>query len=149
MLPTKTTLENWDCNCVVERLMYENKWPRKLAKQWFTDFMRWLYSSQRWKQEKSTAFFMDVCHYLDDVWHAYILHTKEYFRMSKVLFGVEYLHHNPEPAFFRKPIEKETYREQLIFLLDDWGEEYIDRVWSYGADIFDITNNDDLNRIAT
>lgn len=75
MLPMKNTLKNWTCEPVIERLMSDHKWPRHIAKQWFDDFMCWLYSSHKWRLENSDSLFiMDNLHYLDDVWHAYILH---------------------------------------------------------------------------
>ena len=69
--------------------MDEKKWPRDIATQWFTDFMRWLYTCNRWNLENETGFIMDNMHPLDDIWHAYILNTKAYFKMSKELFNVD------------------------------------------------------------
>jgi len=30
-------------------------------------------------------------------------------------------------------------------LVEDWGAPYVDRVWQYGADIYDITANPAIN----
>lgn len=140
MLPNKSDLKNWTCEPVILRLMSENRWPRRISEQWFKDFMCWFYSSCRWNQENKTPFMMDGMHYLDDVWHAYILNTKDYFFMCKELFGVDYIHHEPVNPFKKEPMEQDVYRNQLLFLLEEWGEEYIDRVWEYGANVSDLTD---------
>jgi hypothetical protein len=84
-------------------------------------------------------------HLLDNVWHAYILNTRDYALMSKTLFNIDFIHHEPENPFKNTTIDPELYKQQLIFLLEDWGEEYIGRVWKYATDISEIiyptTNN--------
>ncbi|QIW10699.1 hypothetical protein [Francisella sp. LA112445] len=134
-LPSKTDILNWNNESVTLRVMKELKMNRAQAKQWFTDFMCWLYSAQRWRLEKQKSFMMDSMNYLDEVWHAYILHTRDYLTMSKELFGIECVHHNPENPFKGEPMDPEVFEQQLLFLIDDWGEEYIDRVWAYGNDV--------------
>lgn len=138
-LPEKTEIDAWECEPVILRLMSENRWNRKQAKQWFQDLMRWLYTASRIRVEEGKPFSMDGLSYLDDVWHAYILHTNLYFEMSKNLFGIEYIHHTPENPYERPPIEAELFESQLLALLEDWGEDYIDRVYAYGADLHDLS----------
>lgn len=88
-LPEKDLINSWYNEPTIFRLMDEKKWPRDIATQWFTDFMRWLYTCNRWNLENETGFIMDNMHPLDDIWHAYILNTKAYFKMSKELFNVD------------------------------------------------------------
>lgn len=137
-LPDKTVIDNWEHLPTVYRLMHENRWPRQTAQQWLTDFMRWVYTSHRSEIENNKFFIMDNLHYLDDVWHAYILSSRDYFKMSKELFDVEYIHHHPENPFLISSIPDETTLYQMNMLKEDWGEAYIDRVWSYGADMHDV-----------
>lgn len=137
-LPEKSVIDSWENAPTIYRLMHENRWSKNIAKQWFTDFMRWLYTSHRSELENGKYFMMDNLHYLDDVWHAYILSTRDYFKMSRELFDVEYIHHNPENPFLASPMPDDVTAYQMNMLLEDWGEEYIDRVWNYGADMYDI-----------
>ena len=140
-LPEKQVLIKWHHEPTVIRLMHDNRWSREMAELWFTDFMKWLYTSVRYREKYHESFAMDGLHYLDDVWHAYILHTKDYFAMSKQLFDVDYIHHSPaNPYNIDGVIGEDIFRQQMMELLDDWGEEYIDRVWKYGADVSDMTS---------
>jgi len=103
--------------------------------------MKWLYCAVKYRATFKKGLMMDSVHHLDDVWHAYILHTKEYFEMSKELFDIEYIHHHPENPFKKESTDNDLLREQLIFIHNEWGDDYIDRVWQYGADISDIAND--------
>ncbi len=143
-LPEKYQIDEWQCEPVVLRLMSENRWSRQLANQWFQDFMRWLYTASRVGSKEKKPFSMDGLSYLDDVWHAYILHTKLYFEMSRQLFDVEFIHHTPENPFGAPAIDSEVFEKQLMALLEDWGEPYIDRVYAYGADLSDITSGAEI-----
>jgi hypothetical protein len=137
-LPNKTILTNWRHESTIFRLMNEYRWPRQVAEQWFCDFMKWLYTSVRYELEHDKELIMDDLHYLDDVWHAYILSTKDYFYMSKTLFDIDYYHHNPENPYTSETIPNEILAAQMNALVEDWGIEYVDRVWVYGADVYDI-----------
>ena len=33
---------------------------------------------------------------VDEIWHAYLLHTHDYFAFSKNVLGIEYYHHRPQ-----------------------------------------------------
>lgn len=138
-LPNKSQIIAWQHEPTVLRLMKENRWTKDTAQQWFNDFMKWMYTCQRYSKETGKPFEMDDLHFLDEVWHAYILHTKAYFKMSKELFDVEYLHHDPENPFGSgEAIPDEVLLAQMNALVDDWGVEYVDRVWKYGADKHDL-----------
>ncbi len=137
-LPAKSQIENWEHLPTIYRLMSENRWTLDYSRQWFKDFMKWLYTAMRSDVEKQTRFMMDGIHYLDDVWHAYILHTADYMQMSRELFNVEIIHHTPENPFLQEPLADEVIIYQMGMLVEDWGDEYVDRVWRYGADMYDI-----------
>lgn len=138
-LPDKAQIINWRHEPTILRLMHENRWTYDTASLWFSDFMKWLYTCRRYIQEKDKPFEMDGLHFLDEVWHAYILHTKDYFKMSSELFGLEYIHHTPENPFAAgEPIPDDILLAQMNALVEDWGTEYVDRVWKYGADSHDL-----------
>jgi hypothetical protein len=139
-LPNKETIKNWNHEPTIYRLMSENRWTYAQSKQWFNDFMCWLYTSMRCEQEYDKEFVMDSLHYLDDVWHAYILHTKDYFQMCQTLFDKDFIHHDPENPFASGEFKDEDLVFQMNLLIEDWGNEYVDRVWQYGADMHDIIN---------
>lgn len=123
----------------MRRLMAEHKWPHNTAAQWVGDLLRWLFTAQRWRRENGTPFEMDALTPLDDVWHAYILHTREYLTLSKQLFGVPYLHHDPGDPLAPAPLDPQRFERQLQALAADWGNDYIDRVYAYGVDLYDLS----------
>ena len=137
-LPDKAVLLNWINKPTIYRLMNENKWTYEFSKQWFTDFMCWMYTSVRSVIATGDFLDMDGLHHLDTVWHAYILNTKDYFVMSKELFDIDYIHHDPENPFQNVEFSDDKLIIQLNMLMEDWGEEYVDRVWKFGADMHDI-----------
>ena len=137
-LPNKAEIINWRHLPTIHRLMAENRWSLATSTEWFNDFMCWLYTSMRSKLDHDKIFIMDNMHYLDDVWHAYILHTRDYLLMSKTLFATDIIHHDPEDPFSREKIEDSVIEYQMEMLIEDWGNSYVDRVWQHGADIHDI-----------
>lgn len=137
-LPDKSVVNLWECDLVVLKLMHDFKWPRHVAQQWLTDFLRWLYTARRYRTLHNQSFAMDGMSHLDDVWHTYILCTKEYFKMSRELFSTSYIHHGPENPFNRKELDSATFESQLLALLDDWGEAYLERVYAFAADRSDL-----------
>ena len=140
-LPDKKLVLNWINKPTIYRLMFENTWTYDISKQWFTDFMCWMYTSMRSSKERGKFFDMDALHHLDEVWHAYILNTEDYFKMSKDLFDIEYIHHIPENPFIDSQLDDDEFSYQIKMLIDDWGEAYVDRVWKFGSDMHDIIND--------
>ena len=61
--------------------------------------------------------------------------------MSHFIFELaDYIHHDPENPFNKETIDQDIYKAQLVCLLADWGENYIDRVWKFAADYSDIVH---------
>lgn len=141
IINNKKNIEEWIHEPTIKRLMSENRWSKKLATQWFHDLMKWLYTANRWNTTHNSTFMMDHMHYLDDVWHAYILHTRDYANMSSKLFGLSFFHHEPSDPFISQPIGEVLCEKQLIYLLEDWGDEYIDRIYEYASDLYDIKHH--------
>ncbi|OGT46669.1 MAG: hypothetical protein A3F17_05110 [Gammaproteobacteria bacterium RIFCSPHIGHO2_12_FULL_41_15] len=78
-----------DLSPLIERLVKIDKWKKKhaiLAVQQYRNyiFLRKKYPSKELPPSKE----------IDAVWHAHLLHTKEYFMFCEQVFGY-YLHHHP------------------------------------------------------
>lgn len=74
---------------------------------------------------------------LDEYWHAFILHTRDYADFCEVHFGC-FVHHSPGSPEFVPPDEAETER-QLLYIYDVLGAEtlvrwYEDYPVRYSAD---------------
>lgn len=89
----------------------------------FEDLLAWLWlNTQRKKEGKNTYLFGPLL-ILDELWHTFILHTRDYVDFSMQYFG-EYIHHEVEPIGFEHVIEEE---ELTDFLQDCF--KYLDQHW--------------------
>ncbi|KTD37544.1 hypothetical protein Lmor_0407 [Legionella moravica] len=89
----------------------------------FEDLLSWLWLNyQRSKNGKLTYLFGPLL-VLDEMWHIFILHTRDYIDFSMHYFG-EYIHHEIEPIGFEHIIEED---ELTDFLHDCF--EYLDQDW--------------------
>lgn len=71
---------------------------------------------------------------LDELWHTFILHTKEYQEFCLKYFG-EMIHHSPGyPGF--KPLTEEEMTEQVEYIWDKLGEETVDLWYSKYPEIY-------------
>ena len=89
----------------------------------FKDLLAWLWlNKQRAKQDKKTHLFGPML-VLDQLWHAFILHTQDYVNFSIKYFGT-YFHHDIEPVGCEHIMEEEELRDYLQdcfhFLGEDW-----------------------------
>lgn len=89
----------------------------------FEDLLSWLWlNTLRKKQGKNTYLFGPLL-ILDELWHAFILHTRDYMDFTMNYFG-EYIHHEVEPIGFEHVIEE----DELTDLLQDCFQ-YLDQHW--------------------
>ncbi len=93
------------------------------GQQLFSDLLAWIWlSKQRTIQGKKTYLFGPLL-ILDELWHSFILHTRDYLSFSMTYFG-EYMHHEVEPVGYERVLEEE---ELTDFLQDCFN--YLDRSW--------------------
>lgn len=97
--------------------------PYEQAKQLFADLLAWLWLNlYRRDRERNTYLFGPLL-VLDELWHAFILHTDDYFSFCQHYFDA-YFHHHVEPLGF----EHELTAEELADFLNDCFE-YIGEAW--------------------
>lgn len=89
----------------------------------FTDLLAWMWLNvQRKKQGKNTYLFGPLL-FIDEMWHAFILHTRDYVEFSKHYFG-EYFHHDIEPI----GLEHRVGEDELTDFLEDCFK-YLNTQW--------------------
>ncbi len=89
----------------------------------FDDLLGWMWlNQQRHKMGKKTYLFGPLL-ILDEMWHTFILHTRDYVEFSMRYFG-EYFHHEVEPVGFEHLVEE----DELTDFLDDCFL-YLDEAW--------------------
>jgi hypothetical protein len=139
-LAPKNTIQNWTNEIIIIKLMNKNVWSYNIAQRWFTDFMQWLYTSMRLIAEgKNTYTIPMISIALDDVFHTYLENSLDYFAMCQDLFNLEYIPHSPGPRVMENDQQlhklMQDVKNGMIELQNDWGREYIDRVFAYEMDI--------------
>jgi hypothetical protein len=92
----------------------------------FTDLLGWMFlNKHRASQDKKTYLFGPLLA-LDELWHTFILHTKDYVDFCTQYFG-EYFHHDIEPIGFEHSLEEEELTDYLHDCLSVLGEEWVAR----------------------
>ncbi len=96
------------------------------ASQLFHDLLGWLWlKQQRAKQDKPTYLFGPLL-VLDELWHLFILHTRDYNDFSQQYFG-EYVHHEPEPPGFEHHLTEEELADYVNDCFDYLGSDWVER----------------------
>ncbi|MFW9928918.1 MAG: glycine-rich domain-containing protein [Candidatus Thorarchaeota archaeon] len=81
---------NQDMSAIIYRLTHVNGWSSDEAIEATNQYRNYLYLAKKYKDSYTLPPSKDI----DDVWHAHILHTKDYIKFCNEVFG-EYLHHTP------------------------------------------------------
>lgn len=101
----KNIIYNADLDPIVNRLVNTYKWSRAEAKEAIDQYRNYLFLRKKYSEQD-----LPPSQDIDEVWHAHILHSKEYTDFCKLVFG-DYLHHNPgqeEGEYFQKKFETQT-----------------------------------------
>ncbi|RUR13590.1 hypothetical protein [Legionella sp. km772] len=96
------------------------------AEQLFKDLLAWFWlRDQRAKKNKTTYLFGPLL-ILDELWHLFILHTRDYCNFSFHYFG-DYVHHEPEPPGFEHRLTHDELTDYLNDCINYLGEEWVAR----------------------
>ncbi|KTD18381.1 hypothetical protein [Legionella jordanis] len=93
------------------------------AESIFTDLLGWMWINLYRKNRGRDSFLFGPLLPLDDMWHAFILHTKDYVEFCKLYFE-GYFHHHIEPFGLEHVLDEEELadflKDCLAFLGEDW-----------------------------
>lgn len=96
------------------------------AQQLLADLMSWLWL-HAWRKSSSRAtWFFGPLLILDELWHAFILHTRDYHDFCLQFFG-EYVHHDIEPPGAEHAISPEELADFLSDAIDHLGLAWVER----------------------
>ncbi|CDZ76930.1 hypothetical protein BN59_01209 [Legionella massiliensis] len=99
------------------------------AKQLFTDLMGWMWLNLHRQNNHRQTYLFGPLLALDELWHGFILHTRDYLAFCQHYFG-EYFHHDVEPI----GLEHELTTEELADFLNDCfeylGTDWVNRYFS-------------------
>lgn len=98
----KEFIDNIDLTLVIERLVkVDGGWTKKEALEAAEQYRRFLYLKKKYANHHKFPPSYDI----DEVWHAHVLHTKDYIDCCHQLYGC-YLHHTPHMAQEASSIEE-------------------------------------------
>ncbi|MGL5741305.1 MAG: hypothetical protein ACRCXC_01505 [Legionella sp.] len=92
----------------------------------FTDLLAWLWLNQHraWLGKKTYLFGPLLI--LDEMWHSFILHTRDYFNFSMHYFDA-YVHHDVEPIGFEHMMKEEELTDYVQDCFTHLGQEWVTR----------------------
>ncbi len=99
------------------------------ANQLFTDLLAWLWLNvHRQLSERRTYLFGPLL-LLDDMWHVFILHTRDYYSFSTRFFGA-YVHHDIETPGAEHELSADELADFLHDCFEHLSEEWVLRYFS-------------------
>lgn len=128
MIPDFTTLAEYKNEQVVAHFCFHHpEFSLREGNQLFDDLLSWMWLNwQRSRMGKKTYLFGPLL-ILDEMWHTFILHTRDYVLFSMHYFG-EYFHHEVEPVGFEHILEEEELTDYLQdcfkYLQSEWVERH-------------------------
>ncbi|MBL7480538.1 hypothetical protein [Legionella bononiensis] len=87
------------------------------------DLLSWMWLNNKRSELGKKTYLFGPLLILDEMWHTFILHTRDYIDFSMHYFG-EYVHHDVEPIGFEHVLEED---ELTDFLQDCF--DYLDQDW--------------------
>lgn len=141
MVPVLAQLLNYQNKNVLERYAMDYPNNRFTAKEAFEELMKFIWLSLKHKSEKlcapQNAQLDFVCGMhsemgdIDDMWHTFLLFTKEYALFCKEYLGV-FFHHSPTSNEEKMAMTQQDFARDcskfLSFVYDHLGEETV-RKW--------------------
>ncbi len=79
-----------DLSSTINRLVKVHHWKNSLALKAVQQYRNYLFLKKKYGKTYSLPPSYDI----DEVWHAHILHTEDYYTFCKEVFG-DFLHHHP------------------------------------------------------
>ncbi|STX28172.1 Uncharacterized conserved protein [Legionella beliardensis] len=103
------------------------------AHQLFRDLLAWMWLTLQRKSDNRHTFLFGPLLPLDTLWHAFILHTRDYQAFCQLYFG-QFFHHDVEPigqAHEVSPDELADFLEDCFtYLGEDWVERYFSEAFA-------------------
>jgi len=129
---------------VVARFCKDLGVSKKFASTVFKDMLRYLYldakfqramqakvSGRTRKRLPKVVLVTKQMLIIDEMWHSFVLYTKDYTAFSHKYFGI-YIHHVPAPALKQTPtfiaeLDRDEMYTYLKFIQDELGEDVVER----------------------
>jgi hypothetical protein len=127
LLPTLKEVVAYQHEGVIRRFCYDNPaFSVSQIQQDFQDLLAWLWLNvKRRKLGRKTYIFGPLRH-LDNLWHLFILHTRDYSSFCTHFFN-EYIHHETEPPGEEYLVSESDLEEFLSDAYDHLGHAWVSK----------------------
>jgi len=115
----KKMIADLDLTSVLQRLIKIDKWNKEEAIVAIKQYRNFLYLKYKFPQQ-----ILPPSYEIDEVWHAHILHTKDYCHVCHLLYG-KFLHHYPQS------VEQSHEKVKMQQLFDITQELYYQEFGTY------------------
>lgn len=93
LVSAKELIYSVDLSGVLKRLIFIEGWKPKHAKLAIQQYRNYLFLKRKYRSQYKED-ELPPSYEVDEVWHAHILHTRDYIHFCNQVFN-EYLHHSP------------------------------------------------------
>lgn len=129
-LPDLTTLLMYKNERVINYYCHHHSdINRHLTEERFRDLLAWLWLNAYRQGLKKRTYLFGSLLVLDDMWHAFILHTRDYHHFCNEFFSA-YFHHDVEPPGEAHQLAPEELEDFLHDCFNFLGEGWVLRYFS-------------------
>ncbi|MGQ3891353.1 hypothetical protein [Legionella sp. CNM-4043-24] len=120
----------WPDSDVADYFCHHNPgYSKAEAQQLFKDLRAWMWLSFRRRQQQKDTWLFGPLLELDKLWHAFILHTREYSAFCQTHFG-QYFHHDIETIGAEHQQDPEELSDFLHDCYEYLGEDWVNRYFA-------------------
>lgn len=101
----------------------------KQAEDYFADLLGWMWLTVYRKNRHKATWLFGPLLILDDMWHCFILHTRDYQTFCQRFFG-DFFHHDPEENGKEHQLEAEELSDFLNDAFTHLEEKWVERHFS-------------------
>lgn len=117
---------------VIARYCKEYNKSEEFANEVFFDLMKWLYVAKKCRDEGFGAQITSSLYEIDNMWHTFILFTRDYAQFCETYFN-KFMHHEPNTSTNDEPRimsvnDKIELKRYLDILVNEFGEKTMN-VW--------------------
>jgi hypothetical protein len=134
-LPLLSELLAYDNQSVIQYCCHHNNLSCEQAQLLFNDLLAWMWISAYRQKKGHLSYLFGPLLPLDQIWHGFILHTRDYVNFCDRFFG-EYFHHHVEPIGFEHTLHNEELADFLNDCFDHLGNHWLTRNFSAEIDAY-------------
>lgn len=108
---------------------FSNRYPsynHHASQVLFKDLLGWLWLNALRQERQQPTWFFGPLLPMDEMWHCFILHTRDYHAFCQHYFG-DYFHHDIEPAGAEYQLNPEEIASFLEDCFEHLGDEWVNR----------------------